>query len=497
MISTKRILIFPVFAMLAVSLLSACGKKEMTLEDRFGAFLEPRNGTYEGVIEKLPSFDIYTLGTHMLINEDDEALLIQSATLDLSEYVGEEVLVEGVVKKGVGDAQAVFSVSRVEYLDASRVTEFSEFESKLLGFSFEYPAIWKIGETAGTVTLSTDQQDIISIEVFNDEASLDTFVSYEEEGKGEEVTIGAQRSIRFVSGDDMHFYVPNPPKKKIYLISYSPIINKLDDAKGAKEELNLFYDLLEGFQLTYLTQLKGDACGGLQQVECPESYRCELDGSGKYAEGICVPVGADVAATSCPFIAPPTNCFDYRILEYSKNGCPARFECVGEGAGQTQPTFRDLNVVDAGREPEEWNEGEEVEEVDQEEDTEVIGEGEPAEKVEEMESSDDETSENADYEVPDLGNVSREYVNSRQNFSLLYPKNWYYASFGPTDGSVWTVGFADKALEELNDSIIILHLKKAAAGSVSRKVADLYYTFEGPSDLKSVMQEMADSVEGL
>jgi hypothetical protein len=477
--NTKKFFLYLMLFLVPALVLAGCGLSRPTLKDRLGSVIELRDGSYEGVIEPLPSLDVYQMGTHMLITEDDKTVIIQSPSIDLNKYTDKAVRVTGEVTNGIGDALDVLTVTGVEYLDETASGELSDYSNKLFGFSFTYPEAWKLSESSGSVTLSLGEKDIVTIRIYNDEADMDTFVSSQEEGDGVEVTIGAQRSDRFVSDGNMRFYVSNPPKKKVYLIKYVPTVNKVDDEKGAEEELNLFYDFLESFGLIYVTQLTGDKCGGLQQLECPEDYRCELESAGKYAEGVCVPVESDATSASCPFIAPPDNCYDYRISEYSKNGCPARFECVGSGSGSQQPTFRDLNVVDAGKKPDDIP-------LDNTDQTDEESEMADAEETDESES---------DYEIPEAADVTREYVNSQKSFTLLYPKNWYYASFGPTDGSLWTVGFADFSLEEPEEALITLKLTEEDGGRTSKKIGDVYYTLSGPVDLAGVMEAIANSIE--
>jgi len=480
MLTVKKILTFPLVILLVIVLLVSCKDKFFS-----NGGVDPlevlQDGSYEGIIEALPAIDVYQQGTHLLFDVDGKSIIIQSQSIDLNKYLDEDVKVEGEVAKSIGDAHDVLTIINIEYLDESRTQELSSYENKLYGFRLDHPSIWLSKEDAG-LSLNFEEENIVSIKVFNDEDDLDSFVKGEEEYNGTEVTIGAQRSVRFLSDGNMRFYVPNPPKKKIYVIKYTPVINKVDDEEGAKEELGLFYDLLESFELIYFTQLSGDKCGGLQKVECSEDYRCELEGAGEYAKGVCVPVESEVSTTSCPFIATPATCHDYRISEYSKNGCPARYECVGEEGESIQPTFRDLNVVDAGKNPVESTEG--IEDINILESS-TINESK-------------EVIENAtifDYEIPEVNDISREYVNTRKNFSVLYPKNWYFASFGSVDGSIWTIGFSDKELEDVQEAIITLSLKDKSSGRVSKKIDDIYYILDGPEDLTGVMEVIADSVE--
>lgn len=462
----KKIAVYLVLLILPIMVMSGCNKRP-SLDDRIGSYAKLHDGTYEGVIRKLASIDVYQQGTHMLVTEDDEIVIIQSRSIDLNKYLEEGVRIEGTVTKGIGDAQDVFSVTTVEYLDENKTLELSDYTNRVFGFSFAHPGTWLLSESGSSLTLNSEEMKVIQIQVFNDEATLDSFLDAKEDSEGEEVTIGAQRSVRYLSDGAMRFYVPNPPKKKIYEIKYTPTINKVDDEEGADRELELFYDFLESFELIYMTQLTGDMCGGLKTLECPEDYRCEYESGAKYAEGVCVPVGGDTLAANCPFISAPAGCYDYRIAEYSKNGCPTRFECVGSGGSLEGPSFRDLNIVDAGRQPDDLK----------------VSEDSPDEEIE------------SDYEIPDTADINQEYINNQKNFTLLYPKNWYFASFGASEGVLWKVGFSDKALEESNEAIITLSLLTKDSGRASKKIGDVYYVVDGPLDLAETMKAIADSIE--
>ena len=449
--------------------LAGCGKESRpSLEERIGESDTLQTGSYEGVIERLETLDVYQQGSHKLITEDDGTIIIQSPSIDLNRYLDEEVLVKGVMEKGIGDAKDVFTVNQISYVDESRAAGSKDYENKSFGFKLTHPSNWLSNEGQNHLKLNFEENEIVQIEVFSDESDLDSFAASKEEGESTEVTIGAQRALRYASENRMTFYVPNPPKKKIYQIQYYP---------QDEDQLELFYDLLDSFEIIFLSQGEGEACGGLEQIKCPEEHICQLESDGKYAEGTCVPIGGESMQTSCPFIAPPSNCNQYRISEFSPKGCPSRYECVEDGTGVAPASFRDLNVVEAGIQPEDYEPPEDSDSVDEKDDKE------------------DSEVNAADYEVPDLSEVTYLYVNERKGFSLLMPRSWYFASFGPVDGSLWKVGFANFGLEENEEAIITMTLTDEAGGKAFKKVDDLFFTFDGPSDLKGVMEKMADSVE--
>lgn len=480
----KTIIYIIIILLLPVVLLAGCGNKRPSLEDRInetGTTTQEYIGSYEGVVQRLESLGVYQKGTHKLVTQDNGTIIIQSPSIDLNRYIDEEVLVKGALEKGIGDAEDVFTVNEITYVDESKSAELSYYENKLYGFSLSHPSNWILDEGQGDLGLTFEENEVVSIAIFSDKTDLDSFAATREEGGSTEVTIGAQRALRFADGSQMGFYVPNPPKKKIYLIKYIPSDNAVDDIKAAESQLELFYDLLDSFKLIYLSQAQGEKCGGLQQIECPEEQICQLDSDGKYAEGICVAIGGESAQASCPYIAPPTSCKQYRISEYSLKGCPSRYECVGSGTASSSTSFRDLNTVDAGEAPDDY-------EPPAEEDNEVMMEDDSAD-------DDKETVEKKTYDLPDVSDVTTLYTNERKGFSLLMPKRWYYSSFGPVDGTLWKVGFADFGLEETDESIITLNLQKEAGGMAYKKIDDVYYVFDGPADLKAIMEKMADSVE--
>ncbi|MBU1785311.1 MAG: hypothetical protein KKG95_08260 [Candidatus Omnitrophica bacterium] len=194
-----------------------------------------------------------------------------------------------------------------------------------------------------------------------------------------------------------------------------------------------------------------------------------------------MPIGGESVQANCPYIAPPAGCAQYRISEYSLKGCPSRYECVGGDAGTPAASFRDLNVVDAGEIPEDYEPP--AEEVSS-----------PDDQNKEAEAANDNTNEQV-YDIPDPADVTALYSNERKGFSLLMPKRWYYAGFGPMNGALWVVGFSNVAFEEPEEAIITLSLLEEDGGKASKKVGDIYFVLDGPSDLTAVMEKMADSVE--
>ena len=459
--TNKSIIAFSLF--LTLTLLTACKEENPSLEERM-ASAENIVESFEGVLKPIDTFEYYENGTHQLETSDEGLIVLQSRTIDLNKYINKNVNVQGEMEKPVGKAKPVFSVTRVMILNETEATQ-KKYDSKAFGFQFEYPSIWLVEEGNQGVTLSSAEEDVVQITVFSDQSDLQTFASSRQTGEAVEVTVASQKSLRYALDDSLSFYVPNPPKEKLYLLKYVP--SPQEDREVQQE---LFYELLKSFKLIYMSDVKGAACGGEPPVECAEGFVCELKSGAEFAEGTCMPVGANINPNSCPYISPPSNCDDYRISDYSSNGCPALYECVIGGSD-----------VDEG-----------LEEISNE-DEENMDEDDADEK-QDSDSEDTEVEEKT-YVVPSVSKVTGEYVSERLGLKFNYPSSWYYASFGAIDGTQGKVGFSNVELEEPDQAIITMSISKQDGGRVSKKIGDLYYVFEGPEDLIEVMEEMAENVE--
>lgn len=476
----KKVIFFFALLFLPLAFLTACGTDSRpSLEDRIGGMGIDDRTSFEGVVKALQNLDLYQEGTHQLVTDAWGTVIIQSPTIDLSRYLDEKVVVKGTMKKGVGELKSVFTVTDISYADESKSAQMETYENQAFGFSFSRPSTWRVSEKQSALSLIVDEKPAVTVTIFSDKTDLTAFAKSQEKGVSTEVTIGAQKALRFTSGDTLSFYVLNPPKKKIYQIIYTPTINAVDDAVGAKAQSGLFYDLLDSFKLLYLTETQGEKCGGTENLKCSTGSVCQLESDAKDAEGTCSEVGGSASASNCPFIAPPTNCKEYRISEYSLKGCPSRYECVsGTSAsykqGASTPS-RDLNVVDTGRISDDFKDAQDDKE----------------NKSDEKEPSqiESEVLGQKPHDVPPLSEVTAEYKSEKKGFSLLYPKKWYYASFGST------IGFADASFENSEDALITLTVSNKDGGVASKKIGDNYYRFDGPADLSAVMKAMLDSVE--
>ena len=483
----KTITRFTLVFFLSLTLLVACGGNPPDLEDRTrdtdDTPVVAENGTYTGVIESL-EIDIYQQGTHQLITDTDGAIIIQSRTIDLNRYLGKKVVVEGEYVETMGSIKPVLNVTDIRLGEGEMTDDVQKYESNLFGLAFEYPAVWDLQEGGGKISLNEGETKWVTIEIFNDQSDLGAFAASQEEGEGDSITVGAQGSLRYMSDMSLRFYVPNPPKKKIYRITLHVTGDSSAD-EGAKE---YFFRLLESVELIYRTVQSGEKCGGKENIACAEGYLCELRSAEEDAEGICTSLNPDDVTQNCPYIAPPANCGDYRISAYSKGGCPSRYECMEEATSLREGDFTFL--VDESDLGDEY--------------TEEYSDDFMTDTDSEKEDITEETQEQEKVEIPHVSDGMRSYENTRKEYTMEYPKNWYYRSFGAVEGTQWLVGFADKEVDLEEDAVITVAIvdekpSSAPSGSyqsiVPREADDTYYVVQGPKEMKEVIDAMAKSIK--
>jgi hypothetical protein len=427
--------------------------------------------SYEGVIERAAT-SAYSQGTHRIITENG-APLIQSSTINLSDYEGKEVAVSGTVEETRGNAETVLNVEEIHLTKISYQAPFADYESERYDFTLKYPETWEVGVTEAGVALMFEGKPWVNINVYNNEERLDTFVPQYEENQGVEVTVAHQRAIRFNDADSFRLYVEHPPTNRIYRIRFDQ--THFSDP----EKQPLFYELLNSFEFAYSPEVEGPACGGPEKIECEEDYRCELSSARSDAEGICVPISGAPSAGNCPYIAPPSDCNEYRVEEYNANGCPFRYKCLEEGLAVFESVELAEPLLPVNDEQNEaLQEPEEVTEPKEELSSSDSQNG-PEDKLELVE-------EPHDYTVPSPESVTGEYT-SHSGLSIKYPKNWWFYNFG-AEG----IGFAPAELESIEEAVMVL---KKGTGDLTREVDGATYGISGPDDMTAVMQAILDSVK--
>lgn len=279
-----------VIILLALSIftLSACKNTPPSLNDRIidtDEILEVQGNNYSGTIKQL-ELNLYRQGTHILEDESGKEILIQSQTINLNKYIGKNVTLKGDIAEVLGDENPAINVTEIT-IEGEEEFDIKEYRSVKFGFQFDYISMWELAENDKDIVLSESNNIWLKIESFYSELGIDEFTKKNEIENGTPITIGAQRSLRYISGDKTYIYITNSSKNKVYKITFNP------EEKTINKEKEYFYNLLETFELIISEEKNGDECGGPRKLQCEEGYRCELSSGEKYAKGICIEVVLD------------------------------------------------------------------------------------------------------------------------------------------------------------------------------------------------------------
>ena len=99
----------------------------------------------------------------------------------------------------------------------------------------------------------------------------------------------------------------------------------------------------------------------------------------------------------------------------------------------------------------------------------------------------------------------RLYENSFKNFSLQYPASWYYRSFGAVNSTIWTVGFGNKPIDSVSDSVVTVVILAGAGNNEESLMGESYsvetardaeshFLIKGPLSMKDAIDKMADTL---
>jgi hypothetical protein len=96
----------------------------------------------------------------------------------------------------------------------------------------------------------------------------------------------------------------------------------------------------------------------------------------------------------------------------------------------------------------------------------------------------------------------RLYENSFKNFTIEYPKNWYYKSFGAVEGAEWVTGFSDQSIDLLVQASVTLRIMSGQPKTATDDLAHVtrprdegtYFELIGPASMKDTLEKMADSL---
>lgn len=317
----KKVLLLLCF-FIGLMLLAGCEPPPPRLEDRVTEMPPEFVSQYTGVIENFP-IDLYLEGTHQLKTDEGKVIVIQSPKINLNNYLGKKVIVKGSARKGIDSKSEVFTVEKIK-LSFGESEAMTDYTSEKYGFSFRYPNTWELMEGGEKITFRGNGVSRVTLEALPADSDLDTFARGKEAEDGTPITVGAARSLRFISPTEIRIYIPNVTRKKVYKFTFS------DQGEEKETQKKLFYSLLESFSVHEGEISQGEKCGGVDNLTCPDQYFCELQSGEADAEGVCVSVAQAESDKDCPYAAIPKECPNaYQPVSFNKAGCPTSYKCEG------------------------------------------------------------------------------------------------------------------------------------------------------------------------
>ncbi|PIZ72145.1 hypothetical protein COY07_03645 [Candidatus Peregrinibacteria bacterium CG_4_10_14_0_2_um_filter_43_11] len=536
----KRII--PIF--IALFLLTACGNALPDFENRV-VHSQLKEGVTEltGVIEPL-ELDIHQAGTHQIRTEEGDLFLIQSQVINLSRYFEKTVIITGKVTQSLGNAKPVFDVAEVKIANEGG-QGIKTYQNESAGFELSYSKAWELIDAGDKILLDSNGLTVVVITIFPAE-NWTALVSDREGTEGVSVTVGGQNALRYNKGSSIEFYVPNTAKQTVYHIRF----NTTDHSA----ETDLFYELIDSFKPLYFQKPTGKRCGGPAKLECDEGFRCELSSTEKDVAGVCVSLDETNTVTACPFVPLPTDCIKYEATDFGKNGCPMRYDCLDakqEGVTPENTVTESKRVIDTITKYQNnlfSGSPQSLDQFDVDETEKLVtviyqkNDGKrkiifgytpsgnefnfipqagyvqkngawisekdgTVQKEDSVTPSTPSAAEQGNDEpesiIPPKTEDMRVYENSFKEFSVRYPKNWYFRSFGALNNTLWFVGFSDHELENEADTLISLSLlseteKPSSAGYTVTVKRDekTVFVLRGAETFKEVIDLMATSLSG-
>ena len=531
-------------SLIAIVLLSGCGGNLPSLEDRIPG--QPPSELqdaleFTGTIEDL-ELDIYQRGTHQLRTERDKVIILQSKNINLNSYVDKKVMIKGLKVESIGNEDDIINVIDIT-LDLDIIDDGdSSYESVRYDFSFIYPNRWELVEESKGVSLFAYDDKWVSIEIVDTDFDLNKYVAGVEMEDGTLVTIAGESAIRYKEENTMRVYLETS-KSQIIKIIFN------EDNKESEPDQAAFYKLLETFDIvaTSSKPLDGDGCGGKDSMKCSEGFRCELSSGKDDAVGVCISIEE---GNDCPFVSKPEGCKNHEVAEESARGCPIRYVCSDKEIEEEELPTEDsetsisieehlVNVIEKYQDKILEVSGATIVQYEITEDENLIAviyEAEEekyktlysftpsANEFNFMKKAHMKQGEERDWEIISGENIQsdhnktiirpgeevvqiidkdmRLYENSHRNFSLQYPKNWYYRSFGPARGAEWMVGFAEGALDALDDAIITVSIVEELEDEVAiemfrvtkKRDDESMYVVEGDEELQETIEKMASTL---
>ena len=409
--------------------------------------------------------------------------------------------------------------------------------SQKLGINLNLPGEWQKEEADNTLTIYVrGEEKLIQITKTENEKDKD-LMKFVDESDAVDLTINDYEAVR--TSEDVNINVYIKAAENIYKIVFSPI-------EQTATEKSQFYAVLKTFELneTAKEETKTKVCAGAGKIKCDAGYRCEISSDKELASGLCMKVDGDEEEINPDVLdLIEKDIVDKNKLEEAEKEAQEqelssstesikteKFQVIDYINEHIEILIAEKEISEAQVEGYEFSENvvsvilkdseqkykiQYVYKVIDEFEVDlsevayfVEGDGRDWEKI----SGEDQQIDTEKEVVTSAGEVQavvyedmRFYNNARQNFSLQYPRSWYYSSFGASNNAILHVGFSNEPVELGTEQISVDILsgkvdnvmESVEGGNVLLSIPrddDSYFQISGTSDLKETMQRMAETI---
>ena len=294
----KKILL-AVLLMIVTPVFVGCG--DATTEETQVAY-EKR----EGVIQAL-GVSIYQQGTHRLEKDGNLIALLEAATpqINLDDYIGKEVTLEGKVQKTVEGNLEIMSVVAVTPKNQGEITaetvSLEKYSDSQFAFSVSYPNIFEAHQTRSGVAFSDSGDKVMEVLLLKNDAKQD-LIQWLIDGYGytadslTKVSVAGLMGYQFQNSTGVVIYLAKD--KEVFTLAWYD-----NDSANRTRNRRYYLEFVQSFTLsgestsTDTSSTTGDAndvfakegefCGGIAAIQCGIDLECKLDGDYPDAGGTC------------------------------------------------------------------------------------------------------------------------------------------------------------------------------------------------------------------
>lgn len=260
----------------------------------------------EGVIQAL-GVSIYQQGTHRLEKDGNLIALLEAATsqINLDDYIGKEVTLEGKVQKTVEGNLEIMSVVAITPKNEGDIPDANvsvkKYTDPQFAFSISYPSIFSEHQTRSGVAFSDGEDKVMEVLLLKNDDRQD-LLQWLIDGYGymadslTKVSVAGLMGYQFQNSTGVVIYLARD--NQVFTLSWYD-----NDSANRARNRRYYLEFVQSFAIsdessaTTTTSTTNDAgdvfakegefCGGIAAIQCGIDLECKLDGDYPDAGGTC------------------------------------------------------------------------------------------------------------------------------------------------------------------------------------------------------------------